>query len=68
MPGQRLRMHLTIPLHDIATDATSTPQAKQLWARKLSACFYGTWLGLNVMFTWNMAELKRDVYMAHGWD
>ena len=19
------------------------------------------------MFTWNMAGLKRDVYMAHGW-
>ena len=27
---------------------------------KLSACFRGTWVGLNVMFTWNMAGLKRD--------
>ena len=28
---------------------------------KLSACFHGTWVGLNVMFTWNMAGLKGDV-------
>ena len=32
-------------------DATSIPQAKQLWAPMLSVCLHGRWLHLNVMFT-----------------
>ena len=47
---------LTIPLHDIASDATSTPQAKQLWPCKFS--------NIVSMFTWHMAGLNMRLMLT----